>query len=55
MAGARSLRITTIGDGAMATVCSNILASQGGEALPAREVTMWGRNGERLGPERGRS
>jgi glycerol-3-phosphate dehydrogenase (NAD(P)+) len=35
--------VTTIGDGAMATVCSNILA-----ARAEVRVTMWGRNAERL-------
>ncbi|HVX86237.1 MAG TPA: NAD(P)H-dependent glycerol-3-phosphate dehydrogenase [Phycisphaerae bacterium] len=38
------MKITTIGDGAMATVCSNILAGR-----PEVRVTMWGRNAERLG------
>ncbi|HVS72619.1 MAG TPA: NAD(P)H-dependent glycerol-3-phosphate dehydrogenase [Phycisphaerae bacterium] len=37
------LRVTVIGDGAMATVCSNILA-----ARAEVRVTMWGRNAERL-------
>ncbi len=46
------LRITTIGDGAMATVCSQILASQPPsdsqpDPLP-RTVTLWGRNPDRL-------
>jgi len=39
------MRIITIGDGAMATVCSQILAEKHGAALP---VTMWGRNAEHL-------
>ena len=41
-----ALRITTIGDGAMATVCCQILA--GKHAGGAIEVTMWGREGARL-------
>ena len=40
------LRITTIGDGAMATVCSNMLAR---EAAAEVEVTVWGRNAEQVG------
>ncbi len=42
-----SLRVTTVGDGAMATVCSQIIA---GKASPgaAVEVVIWGRDGARL-------
>ena len=37
-----AMRVATIGDGAMATVCSQILASKG------REVRVWGRDAARL-------
>src|SRR5277367_5287108 len=42
-----ALKITTIGDGAMATVCSQILASKSTGAAPV-EVVMWGRDAGRL-------
>ena len=41
------MKITTIGDGAMATVCSQILASKTAASAPV-EVVMWGRDGARL-------
>ncbi len=47
-----TLRVTTIGDGAMATVCSQILARKSGAPQAADggrlEVRVWGRNPERL-------
>src|SRR5271155_3505386 len=42
-----TLKITTIGDGAMATVCSQILAGKSTAAAPV-EVVVWGRDAGRL-------
>jgi glycerol-3-phosphate dehydrogenase (NAD(P)+) len=42
-----TLKITTIGDGAMATVCSQILASKSTDAARV-EVVVWGRDAARL-------
>ncbi|HUO10753.1 MAG TPA: NAD(P)H-dependent glycerol-3-phosphate dehydrogenase [Phycisphaerae bacterium] len=41
------LKITTIGDGAMATVCSQILAGKHSASAPV-EVVIWGRDAARL-------
>ncbi len=41
------MRIATIGDGAMATVCSQIVAGKSTAAVPV-DVRVWGRDGARL-------